>query len=306
MISSFSAVNCRNSMISYTFTNMPALIVVEIVVVALQGYFFLQVHPQHSNTSAASNLTPHMRHVTRHTQVILDILKLRRLFFREIQNIISFVYNVILTACIVGRMQCQFISSAFTPASSDKETFVSMQGMIGLQSNLRSFSAVCLWCCFFMIGCRILFLQPEVNQRFNRVLKSSIIDVLVGIVFIIIIFIASGSAIQILFGNRLEHFSSLHDSVLFQLHSIFGSMSVFEQTPYGLAASQRYTQLLLLCDWSPSNSLQNVTLSCFRFNSREKGELIVFVVLSLILFFTLVVGVFVRFASHISHSINTS
>jgi hypothetical protein len=242
MLSSFSAaVNYCNIMTSYTFTNMPALIVVEIVVVALQGYFFLQVSPQHPNTCAASNFAPHMPHVTRHTQVILDILKLRRLFFRDIQNVISFVYNVILTACIVGRMQCQFIASAFTPASSDKETFVSMQGMIGLQSNLRSFSAVCLWCCFFMIGCRILFLQPEVNQRFNRVLKSSIIDVFVGIVFIIIIFIASGSAIQILFGNRLEHFSSLHDSVLFQLHSIFGSMSVFEQTPYGLAASQRYT-----------------------------------------------------------------
>ena len=113
-----------------------------------------------------------------------------------------------------------------------------------------------------------MFLQPEVNQRFSRVLRSSIIDVIVGIGFIVVIFIASGSAIQILFGNRLENFSSLHNSILFQLHSIFGSMSVFEETPYGKASSQR-------------------------FNDREKGELIVFLVLSLVLFFTLVVGVFV-------------
>ena len=206
--------------------------------------------------------------LTRHNQVILEILKLRRLFFKEGQNVINFVYHFILTACILGRMQCQFISSAFSPASSDKETFVSMQGMIELQSNLRSFSAICLWCCFFMIGCRILLLQPEVNQRFSRVLRNSIGDILIGIGFLISMFVASGAAIQILFGNRLEFFSSLHNSVLFQLHSIFGSMSAFADTPFGRAANQR-------------------------FNSREKGELIVFLGLSLILFYTLVVGVFV-------------
>ena len=201
-------------------------------------------------------------------QVVLDIMKLRRLFFREAQNLLSLVYNVILTACILGRMQCQFISSAFSPASSDKGTFVSLQGMVELQANMRSFSAVCLWCCFFMIGCRLLFLQPEVNQRFRRVLSNSFADVLVGICFIFIIFVASGASIQILFGSRLENFSNIHNAILFQIHSVFGSMSTFGETPFGKASNQRFT-------------------------SREKGELIVFIVLSLVLFFTLVVGVFV-------------
>jgi hypothetical protein len=147
-------------------------------------------------------------------------------------------------------------------------SFVSMQGVIQIQQNLRSFSAVCLWCCFFMIGCRVLLLQPEVNQRFRRVFRNSFLDILVGTGFLIVMFIASGAAIQIMLGNRLEHFSNLHNAVLFQLHSIFGSMTVFEESPYGRAASQR-------------------------FSNREKGEIIAFLAVSLVIFFTLVVGVFV-------------
>ena len=57
-------------------------------------------------------------------QVVLEILKLRRLFFKEGENLINLVYNCILTGCILGRMQCQFISSSFSPASSDKGTYV--------------------------------------------------------------------------------------------------------------------------------------------------------------------------------------
>jgi hypothetical protein len=208
------------------------------------------------------------RRVTIRPQVVLEILKLRRLFFKEGENVIDLAYSCVLTGCILGRMQCQFISSAFSPASSDKSTHVSMHGVIQIQHNLRSFSAVCLWCCFFMIGCRALLLQPEVNQRFRRVFRNSFLDILVGTGFLIVMFIASGAAIQILLGNRLENFANLHNSVLFQLHSIFGSMTVFEESPYGKAASQR-------------------------FSNREKGEVIVFLIVSLVLFFTLVVGVFV-------------
>ena len=147
-------------------------------------------------------------------------------------------------------------------------TFPSPQGIIELQHNLRIFSAVCLWCCFFMVGCRGLLLQPEINQRFNRVFANSFLDIFVGIGFLVSIFAASGAAIQIMFGHKLENFSYLSTSVLFQLHSIFGSSSVFEDTPYGRASSLRFTV-------------------------RDKGELMVFLALSLILFYTLVVGVFV-------------
>lgn len=247
----------------YTFTNMPALLVIEIAVVALQGYFFLQVI-QSNFCFCYSIICP----IIVQLQVVLELLKLRRLFFKEGENVMDLVYNFVLTACILGRMQCQFISSSFSPASSDKGTHVSMHGIIQIQHNLRSFSAVCLWCCFFMIGCRVLLLQPEVNQRFRRVFRHSFLDILVGSGFLIIMFIASGAAIQILLGNRLENFSNLHNSVLFQLHSIFGSMTEFEESPYGKAASPR-------------------------FSNREKGEVIAFLIVSLVLFFTLVVGVFV-------------
>jgi hypothetical protein len=143
-----------------------------------------------------------------------------------------------------------------------------MLGMIQLQYDLRSFSAICLWCCLFMMGCKCLLLQPEINRRYSRVLRNVFIDIVIGTGFLIVIFFSSGAAIQIMFGNRLENFSNLHNSILFQLHSIFGSLSAFEESPYGRASSPR-------------------------FSSREKGELIVFLILSLILFFTLVVGVFV-------------